>query len=470
MTENAGNRLDDAPLSSFHKKLALYSSGGPFLDGYVLSIIGVAMVQITPQLDLSDSAQGFIGASALIGIFLGAFVGGWLTDRFGRQVLYTIDLIAIIGCSVAQFWATDPVWLFVLRLLIGMAVGADYPIATSLLAEFTPRRYRGQLLGGLVVMWFFGAAMAYIVGEILLSVGDDGWRWMLSSATLPATIIVLLRLGTPESPRWLANKGRTEEAEAVLKKVYGPDVTIADLPAEGESENVDVKAILSSGYGGRMLYICVFWTCSVVPLFAIYAFGPKILDALRLEGGLANIGEALITVMFLVGCVIALFGVNRMGRRPLVIHSFVWSGLALLVLGIFPDAPSAVIMTLFALYALIIGGTQILQWIYPNELFPTEVRGTAVGLGSSASRIGAAVGTYLLPVALTAWGIGGTMLAAAAISFVGAVVSLVWAPETRGMALHEAAALKPQGQPSQKSAQKSAQKSGEKSAERSAGA
>ncbi|MFI6370107.1 MFS transporter [Streptomyces sp. NPDC050546] len=446
MTPTAGNRLDDAPLSRFHKKLALYSSGGPFLDGYVLSIIGVAMTQITPQLDLSDSAQGLIGASALIGIFLGAFLGGWLTDRFGRQLLYTIDLIAIIVCSVAQFWASDPVWLFVLRLLIGMAVGADYPIATSLLAEFTPRRYRGPLLGGLVVMWFVGAATAYIVGELLLSVGDDGWRWMLASATLPATVIVLLRHGTPESPRWLANKGRVEEAEAVLKQVYGPDTTIADLPDEAEErENVDIKAILRSGYGGRMLYISVFWTCSIVPLFAIYAFGPKILDALQLEGGLANIGEAMITVMFLIGCVIALLGVNRMGRRPLVIHSFVWSGLALLLLGIFPDAPSGVIMTLFALYAVIIGGTQILQWIYPNELFPTEVRGSAVGLASSVSRIGAAVGTYLVPMALTGWGVGGTMLAAAAISLLGAVVSVFWAPETRGMALHEAAALTPRG-------------------------
>ncbi|WP_105972503.1 MFS transporter [Streptomyces geranii] len=444
MTANTGNRLDDAPLSRFHKKLALYSSGGPFLDGYVLSVIGVAMTQISPQMNLSDSAEGLIGASALIGIFFGAFAGGRLTDRFGRQVLYTIDLIAIIVCSVAQFWATDPVWLFILRLLIGMAVGADYPIATSLLAEFTPRRYRGPLLGGLVVMWFVGAATAYLVGEILLNIGDNGWRWMLASAALPATVIVLLRLGTPESPRWLANKGRTREAEAVLKKVYGPDVTIADLPEEAEErENVDLKAILRSGYGGRMLYISTFWTCSIIPLFAVYAFGPKILDALRLEGGLANIGEAMITVMFLVGCVVALFCVNRMGRRPLVIHSFIWSGLALLLLGIFPDAPSGVILTLFALYAVIIGGTQILQWVYPNELFPTEVRGSAVGLASSASRIGAAAGTYLVPMALTGWGVGGTMLAAAAINAVGAVVSVLWAPETRGMALHEAASLTP---------------------------
>ncbi|MGI5499000.1 MFS transporter [Lentzea sp. CA-135723] len=437
----AVNRLDDAPLSRFHKKLALYSSGGPFLDGYVLSVIGVAMVQITPQLGLSASAQGLIGASSLIGIFFGAFAGGWLTDRFGRQTLYTVDLIAIIGCSVAQFWATDPVWLFVLRLLIGMAVGADYPIATSLLAEFTPRRYRGPLLGGLVVMWFVGAATSYVVGEWLLTTGDDGWRWMLASAALPATIIVLLRLGTPESPRWLASQGRHAEADAVIKQVYGADASIADLPEE-ERENVDVKAILRSGYGGRMLYISVFWTCSVIPLFAVYAFGPAILGALNLEGGLEHVGSAFITVLFLVGCVLALFVVNRMGRRPLVIHSFVWSGLALLLLGLFPGAPTVVIMALFGAYAVVIGGTQILQWIYPNELFPTEVRGSAVGLASSASRIGAAVGTYLVPLALAGWGVGGTMLAAAAISLAGAVVSVLWAPETRGLALHESASLK----------------------------
>src|SRR5262245_8519079 len=211
--------MDDAPLSAFHKKLALYSSGGPFLDGYVLSIIGVALVQITPQLNLSGTAEGLVGASALIGIFLGAFLGGWLTDRFGRKLLFTIDLIAIIVFSVAQFFVDSAALLILMRLLIGMAVGADYPIATSLLAEFSPRRWRGPLLGAFVCMWFIGAAAAYFVGELLMSY-DEGWRWMLASAALPALAIVLLRLGTPESPRWLFNQGRVKEADEVLRKVY----------------------------------------------------------------------------------------------------------------------------------------------------------------------------------------------------------------------------------------------------------
>ena len=266
------------PLSRFHKKLALYASGGPFLDGYVLSIIGVALVQISPKFGMSSAEEGLVGASALVGIFLGAFLGGWLTDKFGRQVLFTIDLAAIILCSIAQFFVGDVFWLIILRLLIGMAVGADYPIATSLLAEFSPRKWRGPLLGAFVAMWFVGAAAAYVVGEILLHF-EDGWRWMLASAAVPAILIVLARLGTPESPRWLLKRGRVDEANEVLRKVFGPNVSVDDMPEEVH-ENLRVSALIKAGYGKRMAFITIFWTCSIVPLFAVYAFGPKILGAL----------------------------------------------------------------------------------------------------------------------------------------------------------------------------------------------
>ncbi|MCR6487355.1 MFS transporter [Amycolatopsis sp. OK19-0408] len=431
--------LDDASLSSFHKRLAIYSSGGPFLDGYILSIIGVAMVQVTPEFGLSASAQGLVGAAALIGIFFGAFLGGRLTDRFGRHLLFTVDLIALLGCSVLQAFVQNAVWLIILRLLIGVAVGADYPIATSLLAEFTPRRYRGKLLGAYVTMWFVGAAAAYVVGQFLLEV-DGGWRWMLASSALPALVIILLRLGTPESPRWLVKVGRTEEAQKVLTKVYGEGATIADLADEGTA-NIGVRELIRSGYGKRMAFITIFWTCSIVPLFAVYAFGPAILDAFGLGGDLSHIGSAVITVLFLVGCLVAVALIDRMGRRSLIMHSFAWSGLALLALGLFPNAGTGVIITLFAAYALLIGGTQILQWVYPNELFPTEIRGSAVGLASSLSRIGAAAGTYLVPLVLSGLGIGTTMIIAGVITLLGLAVSFAWAPETRGKTLAECAAL-----------------------------
>ena len=107
--------VDDAPLLRFHKRLALYSGGGPFLDGYVLSVIGIAMVQVTPQWGLNSAQQGLIAASATIGIFFGSFLGGRLTDHFGRRRLYTVDLIAVIVFSAAQLWVDDFWWLFLLR-------------------------------------------------------------------------------------------------------------------------------------------------------------------------------------------------------------------------------------------------------------------------------------------------------------------------------------------------------------------
>ncbi len=433
------NAVDDAPLSGFHKRLALYSSGGPFLDGYILSIIGIAMVQISPQLHVSTVWEGLLGASALIGIFIGGGIGGYLTDIFGRQTLYTIDLIAIIVCSLLQFFVSDVAILFLLRLGIGIAVGADYPIATSLLAEFTPRRFRGPLLGGLVVMWFVGATAAYFIGDALMVVGNDAWRWMLLSPAIPATIIVLLRLGTPESPRWLLTKGRREEANAVMRKVYGAGASVDDLPPVQES--VKFGALLRGGYLGRIAYVTTFWTCSIVPLFAMQAFGPKILAALNVSSETADLSSALISLLFLIGCVLALVVINRTGRRRLVIWSFLISSVGLLVVGFMPNAPMVLLAAAFLVYALGIGGTQILQWIYPNELFPTEVRGTAVGIASSLSRIGAAVGTYLVPLALTGLGVGVTMLIGAAVTLLGVIVSVLWAPETTNLALHEASAL-----------------------------
>ncbi|MBO9549989.1 MFS transporter [Pseudomonas sp.] len=434
--------VEDAPLNAFHRKLTVYSAGGPFLDGYVLSIIGVAMLQITNALQLSAFWEGLIAASALIGVFLGGFIGGWFTDKYGRKVLYLVDLIAIVGFSVAQYWVESAWALFAWRLLIGVAVGADYPIATSLLAEFLPRKQRGPLLAAMVLMWFAGAAVAYVVGELLLRVGgDDGWRWVLASALVPGALFLIARSGTPESPRWLLSKGRKAEADAVIKKVYGPDYSIADLPEQSSGKPVSLWSLFHSGYGKRMAFVTLFWTCAIVPLFAIYAFAPKVLQALKLTGDWAAYGSIAITFLFTLGCLLATLLINRLGRRKMLIHSFLWSGLSLVLLGVFPDASPTTVLVLFGAYAVLIGGAQVLEYVYPNELFPTEIRASAVGLATSLSRIGAAVGTYLVPISLASYGVANTMFAAALISLFGALISWWLAPETSKLDLQQAAAL-----------------------------
>ncbi|MCE7761479.1 MFS transporter [Pseudomonas putida] len=227
----------------------------------------------------------------------------------------------------------------------------------------------------------------------------------------------------------------------MIKQVYGRSFSLANMPEQAAQQKVSLGALLRSGYGKRMLFVAVFWSAAVVPMFAVYSFAPVVLQALHLKGAWASYGSVLITLLFVVGCIVATRMIDTLGRRPLIIHSFLWSTLALLGLGVFSNGSEVLVLVLFGAYALFIGGAQVLELVYPNELFPTEIRAFAVGMGSSMSRIGSAAGTWLVPVSLQSIGIGNTMLVAALVSLAGLIVSVWLAPETRGMTLEAASSL-----------------------------
>lgn len=434
--------IDDVPMNGFHRLLSIRTGGGWLLDGYVLSIIGVALMQLSTDLHLTNFWQGMIAASALIGIFFGGFLGGWMGGFMGRKKLYFVAPVLFTLCSLTQLWVESGMAIFLCRFIIGIGVGFEYTAGGSLLAEFLPKQARGPRLAMLTIMWFVGAALAYIVGNALLSTGhDQAWRWVLASPAVIGFILIIMRIGTPESPRWLISKGRTAEAEAIIKQVYGANFSLANVPAQAPEKQLSFTQVLASGYGKRVFFCSMFWACSVIPVFAVYAFAPKVLAALHLKGEWASLGSVIITMMFVVGCVIATRLINTMGRRKMVIQSFLWSGLALLGLGMFSDSSQILIVVLFSLYALFIGGAQVLQLVYPNELFPTEIRAIGVGMGTSFSRIGAAIGTWLVPMSLDTIGIGNTMFVAAGVTLLGLIVSVALAPETRAMSLEEATSL-----------------------------
>ncbi|MGE8643608.1 MFS transporter [Acinetobacter vivianii] len=434
--------IEDVPLNRFHQLLTIRTGGGWLLDGYVLSIIGVAMVQLSSALQLTSFWQGMIAASALIGIFFGSFLGGWLGGLLGRKKLYFVAPILFTLCSLSQYWVESGMMLFLCRFVIGIGVGFEYTIAGSLLAEFLPQKSRGPRLAMLTILWFVGAALAYIIGNLILNSGyAEAWRLVLASPAVIGIVLIIIRIGTPESPRWLLSKGRTVEAEAVIKNVYGPSFSLNNLQSQILEKKISLSSFLKSGYGTRVFFVSMFWACSVIPVFAVYAFAPKVLDALHLKGDWAAYGSVVITLLFVVGCVVATRLINRMGRRSMIIQSFLWSGLALLGLGFFSEASPLLILILFGLYALFIGGAQVLQFVYPNELFPTQIRPIGVGIGAAFSRIGAAIGTWLVPMSLDSIGIGNTMYVAAAVTLLGLVVSLAFAPETRGMSLEQSTIL-----------------------------
>ncbi|MFC3171354.1 MFS transporter [Acinetobacter vivianii] len=148
---NSNISVEDVPLNAFHQRLTVSVGGASLMDGYILSIIGIALVQMTANLQLTNFWQGMIATSALIGIFAGGLFSGWLTDKFGRRKIIFVAPVIFLICSVLQFWTDSPVMIFVLRFLIGIAIAIDYSAATSLFVEFVPKKYRGSRLAGFTI-------------------------------------------------------------------------------------------------------------------------------------------------------------------------------------------------------------------------------------------------------------------------------------------------------------------------------
>ncbi|MDR3103721.1 MAG: MFS transporter [Yokenella regensburgei] len=425
--------FDDIQFTSIHRRIMLWGSGGPFLDGYVLVIIGVALEQLTPLLHLDAEWIGLLGAATLVGLFIGTSLFGYISDRVGRRKMFLIDIILIGLISLATMWVSSPMELLVMRVLIGIVIGADYPIATSMITEFSNTRQRAFAVGFIAAMWYVGATCANLVGYLLYDVAD-GWRWMLGSAFIPCVLILVGRFDLPESPRWLLRKGRVQECEQMMLKLFGEPVVFDEEPAQ----ETRFLQLFTRRHFSFVLFVAAIWTCQVIPMFALYTFGPQIVGLLSWDQGrTAALGNVVISLFFMLGCLPAMYWLNKIGRRPLLIGSFAMMTLALAVLGLVSSLDIWLVIVAFAVYAFFSGGPGILQWLYPNELFPTDIRASAVGVIMSISRIGTVISTWALPVFITRYGISTVMLTGALISLIGWLVSIFFAPETRGLSLSQ---------------------------------
>jgi putative MFS transporter len=427
--------FDDAPLNRFHLRITALTFCANFSDGYELGIIGIALPLITPQLGLGPVWIGMLGASALIGIFLGSILVGWAADKIGRQRLYLLDFLLIAFASASEFFVADPTQLFILRLLIGIGIGADYALGPTLVAEFVPRRYRGGLLASLTVLWTIGYVVAFFFGNYLTGSGGDSWRWLLASSAVPAIAVVLLRMGTPESPRWLVSRGKLEEARAVVLKYSGAAIDFDRFAREHTAERkAGYRELFGAKYRRNTAFGVLFYNCQVIPYFAIYTFLPLVLLKMGMgEEGFSS--DGWLNLFLLLGSFGGLWLVAKMSRRGLTIWSFAVLAVSMAPMALWPDAPTLLLFPLFLVFTFTMSAAVNLDQVYPPELFPTELRSSGVGLLNGMSRIGSAIGTFLLPLSLDSVGFSATMLALTVVLVVGLVVSIAWAPETKGLNL-----------------------------------
>jgi MFS transporter, putative metabolite transport protein len=428
--------LDDVPVSAFHIKIAGLTFGAHFTEGYALGTIGYALASLNRQIPLDTFWTGMIGSAALIGIFLGSIVFGRLSDRLGRQSIFLFSFLIITIAAFAQFYVTSAPMLCLLRILIGVGMGGDFAVGHTFLAEFSPRKHRGTLLGSFSVIWTIGYVAASVLGIHYANASPDAWRWLLASAGVPALAVLVARIGTPESPRWLQSKGRVAEANAIVRKYFGPDVRL-DAPAGAPANaNEGFGRLLKADMIHRTLFNCTFFVCLVIPYFAIYTFLPTVLKAVHLNEGSG--ADFLLNGLLIFGALLGIWLMIRLPRRTFLIGSFVITCASLATLSVLPDSAKAAMIAAFAIFTVTMSAFSNLVGVYPPECFPTSVRACGVGVAIACSRLGSAIGTFLLPLGISRLGFHPTMMALAAVLLIGTLVSIAWAPETKHLTLNQA--------------------------------
>jgi len=429
-------------LTPLQLKAWLLSAGGVALDGFDLFIMGVALPLILVRYSGPSWQTGLIASAAIIGAIIGALFGGNLTDRFGRKRLYMWDLVAFVVFAIASGFAWNAWSLIVFRFMLGLAVGADYPIAASFSAEYLPSQVRGRWLVAGFSFQALGMLAGAVTGLILLAIHpvDDTWRLMLSVGAIPAIIIMWARRSVPETPAW----------EAHLKEAH------PEPPARLRE--------LFRGVNLKKTTLCAgAWFLMDVMMYGIGLFTPMLLASMgfakhqgwnfiREDMG-STAGTALLDLLLVAGFVIAILLVDRVGRMPLQKVGFLGAAVGLGLLGVaaMNGNPMWLVILGFAIFNLLINaGPNSTTFLVPAEIYPTRLRATGHGFAASAGKFGAALGVFVLPILESRWGTAAMVFAMAGVGLVGLALTITFGRETRdvqivGVATKASAAAKPAG-------------------------
>ncbi len=456
--------MDNAPMNPLHRRLAWSAGLGIFLDGYDLVIIGSVLLLLTPQWHINTYEMGYLGSAALAGAFVGALAGGHIADRFGRKAIYLIDLMTFFVAAILCAAAWNITALIIFRFILGMGIGADYPISATYMAEFMPKHKRGGVITWTFGLWTGGAIFAGIVGFTLVHWGPWAWRLMFLVGALPALLVVWMRRKLPESPRWYLRRGETQKAVQVLRQV---DPTISDgemaeiLRQQAQAiatPRAPVWTLFSRRFLRSTLFVCIPWFIMDLVGYYVTIYTPQILGHLGFHGSSSKIlGQMILSTSFLVGYIPLALYIDKIGRIVPQIIGFVGGGIGLAIVGFtalhvpmravlhngivheIPVFGAGAIMIIFAgmLISQILNsfGPGNTTYVLASEVYPTDVRATGHGFATAFSRLGAVASTFFLPPIAHWIGTPMLMLYLAAGSVMGGVFTWLFRVDTTNKAL-----------------------------------
>ncbi len=426
-------RLDRLPFGRAHAKLLVGSGVGWALDAMDVGLISFVMAALAVQWHLTPATLSWIASIGFVGMALGATLGGLLADRIGRRQVFAVTLLVYGLATGASALAAGVGMLIALRFLVGLGLGAELPVASTLVSEFAPRRIRGRMVVALEAFWAVGWLLAALIGYLVIPAFDQGWRWALAVGIVPTAYAAVVRWGLPESVRFLERKGRVEAAEdAVRTFEEAAGVEPVSAPDEAAHPPVATESIWSPAFRRRTAALWAVWFFINLSYYGAFTWLPTLLVA---QGnGLVKSFEytLVITLAQLPGYAAAAYLVEAWGRRATLATFLAGSAIAAGAFG-FANSVAAIIAFGCALSFFNLGAWGALYAIGP-EIYPTSVRGTGTGAAAAFGRIASILAPLSVPLLLAAGGqplvfavFGGAFLLAA-----GAALLL---PEARARAL-----------------------------------
>lgn len=419
---------------------------GGLLFGFDTAVISGATQALQAQFGLTDAMLGFTVASALIGTVLGSLVAGAPADRFGRKAVMLTVAIAYVISSLGTGLAPDLNTFLVFRFMGGLAIGAASVVTPIYIAEVSPARFRGRLVAMNQLNIVLGILIAFLSNYIIAGLvsPDVAWRWMFGIVAVPSAIFLAVSLVLPESPRWLAIHGYSDRAKGVMQRLgfADPRAELARIEAAEAREEATGKPRLfqSAHFTPVACAIAIAMFNQLSGINALLYYAPRIFELAGAGADSALLQSIAVGGTNLVFTVLALFLIDRFGRKPLLYIGSVICAATLLLVGwqlesANPDG-TLILFGLLGFIAAFAMSQGAVIWVFISEVFPSAVRGKGQALGSTTHWVMAAAITWAFPV--FAASVGGWVFA-----FFGAMMllQLVWTwkfmPETNGIALED---------------------------------
>jgi len=454
------------PMTAMQWRIWWLAASGKFFVGFVVFVTGVALPLIAREFSIDPAENGLISAASLLGILIGAFGLGGLSDRFGRKTMFIAEMIMFVAFLALLVGCTNFVSLMICLFGVGVALGCDYPTAHMIISESIPSASRGRLVLGAYTFQAVGALSGTGIGYLVLSADPtlDAWRWMYATAIVPAMAVAFGRFYITESANWLHIRGAHERAEAATQRLllrtppYPRTVTLTRdaVAAPHHGHKTNLGALFSAETRRATILASVPWFLQDLCSYGIGIFTPTILAAafgdqvdyirsdsdLILYDILAAKGAAMITTLLIIGIVIATLLTDRVGRIRLQVAGFIGcaAGLFIAALASNFDGRSQITMifTGFMTFSFMTNlGPSAQSYLIAGEVFPTAIRGTGAGFAAAVGKVGAVASAFLFPILLAHIGTGRVLSILVGASVLGALVTRTFRIETAGVSLED---------------------------------